>query len=41
LLSAEAADRLTELGIDRHVRSWEKPSDHVPVWVDLAIERAN
>ncbi len=39
LLSPEAADQLTELGIDRHVRSWEKPSDHVPVWVDLAIER--
>ncbi len=39
LLSPEAADRLTELGIDRHVRSWEKPSDHVPVWVDLALER--
>jgi exodeoxyribonuclease III len=40
LLSPEAADYVTELGIDRHVRSWEKPSDHVPVWVDLAIERA-
>ncbi len=39
LLSPEAADHLTELGIDRHVRSWEKPSDHVPVWIDLAIER--
>jgi exodeoxyribonuclease-3 len=24
--------------IDRHVRAWEKPSDHVPVVVDLAIE---
>ena len=23
-------------GIDKHVRGWEKPSDHVPVWVDLA-----
>jgi hypothetical protein len=23
------------------VRSWEKPSDHVPVWLDLAIEAAN
>jgi len=22
------------------VRSWEKPSDHVPVWLDLAIEAA-
>ena len=38
LLSPQAADRLSEVGIDRHVRSWEKPSDHVPVWLDLAIE---
>ncbi|HEY2532870.1 MAG TPA: exodeoxyribonuclease III [Xanthobacteraceae bacterium] len=38
LLSPAAADRLTEVGVDRHVRSWEKPSDHVPVWVDLNIE---
>jgi exodeoxyribonuclease III len=38
LLSPEAADRLTGVGIDRHVRTWEKPSDHVPVWLDLAIE---
>ena len=22
-------------GVDRHVRTWEKPSDHVPVWVEL------
>ena len=41
LLSPEAADCLAEAGIDRHVRSWEKPSDHVPVWVDLAIDRRN
>ena len=40
LLSPEAADRLTGVGIDRHVRTWEKPSDHVPVWLDLAIEAA-
>ena len=40
LLSPQAADRLTDVGIDRHVRSWEKPSDHVPVWLDLAIEPA-
>jgi len=38
LLSPRAADRLRGSGIDRHVRAWEKPSDHVPVWVDLAIE---
>jgi exodeoxyribonuclease-3 len=38
LLSPQAADRLAGAGIDRHVRAWEKPSDHVPVWVELAIE---
>jgi exodeoxyribonuclease-3 len=35
MLSPEAADRLMQAGVDRHVRAWEKPSDHVPVWVDL------
>ena len=35
---AAAADRLSDAGIDRHVRTWEKPSDHVPVWIDLDIE---
>jgi exodeoxyribonuclease III len=35
LLSPEAADRLAAGGIDRHVRAWEKPSDHVPVWIEL------
>jgi len=38
LLSPIAADRLADVGIDRHVRTWEKPSDHVPVWIDLDIE---
>jgi exodeoxyribonuclease-3 len=38
LLSPQAADRITAAGIDKHVRSWERPSDHVPVYVDLAIE---
>jgi exodeoxyribonuclease-3 len=37
LLSPQAADRLIDAGIDRHVRGWDKPSDHVPVWVDLDI----
>ncbi|MBB4006034.1 exodeoxyribonuclease III [Allorhizobium taibaishanense] len=31
LLSPEATDRLVSTEIDKHVRSWEKPSDHVPV----------
>jgi exodeoxyribonuclease-3 len=39
LLSPQATDRLTGTGIDKHVRSWDKPSDHVPVWIDLDIER--
>ena len=38
LLSPQAADRLAGAGVDRHVRGWDKPSDHVPVYVDLDIE---
>jgi exodeoxyribonuclease-3 len=38
MLSPQAADRLAGAGIDKHVRAWEKPSDHVPVYVDLTIE---
>jgi exodeoxyribonuclease III len=37
LLSPQAADRLTDAGIDRQLRGWDKPSDHVPVFVDLDI----
>ncbi len=36
LLSPQAADRLKSATVDRHVRGWEKPSDHVPVRIDLA-----
>ena len=35
LLSPQAADLLREAGIDKEVRAGEKPSDHVPVWVEL------
>jgi len=35
LLSCEAADMLVSSGIDTFTRGWEKPSDHVPVWVEL------
>jgi exodeoxyribonuclease III len=38
MLSPHAADRLTGAGIDNYVRAWEKPSDHVPAWVDLAVD---
>lgn len=37
LLTPQAADRLEGSGIDRHVRAWERPSDHVPVWCELTI----
>ena len=36
LLSPQAADLLEEAGIDKDTRAGDKPSDHVPVWVDLA-----
>jgi exodeoxyribonuclease-3 len=36
MLSPQAADRLEAAGIDKAVRGGEKPSDHVPVWVEIA-----
>lgn len=35
LLSPQAADLLRDCQIDKAVRGGDKPSDHVPVWVDL------
>ncbi|MCC6921127.1 MAG: exodeoxyribonuclease III [Alphaproteobacteria bacterium] len=35
MLSPQAADVLREAGIDRHVRGWDKASDHVPAWCVL------
>ncbi|MEM6941083.1 MAG: exodeoxyribonuclease III [Pseudomonadota bacterium] len=35
LLSPQAADWLQDCQIERDVRGEEKPSDHVPVWVEL------
>jgi exodeoxyribonuclease-3 len=35
MLSPQAADRLVAAGIDKMTRGWEKPSDHVPAWVDI------
>ncbi|AQS41240.1 MAG: Exodeoxyribonuclease III [Candidatus Tokpelaia hoelldobleri] len=35
LLSPEAADRLVTAHVQKEVRGWEKPSDHVPVWIEL------
>lgn len=37
LLTPQAADLLTDCQIDKEVRGHDKPSDHVPVWVDLDL----
>jgi exodeoxyribonuclease III len=36
LLSPQAADLLVDCRIDKDVRAGDKPSDHVPIWIDLA-----
>jgi exodeoxyribonuclease III len=36
LLSPPLAKRLLHAGVDRHVRGWEKSSDHAPTWIELA-----
>ena len=36
LLCPQAADMLQDCQIDKDVRGRDKPSDHVPVWIDLA-----
>lgn len=35
LLNATVLPRLRAAGVDRHVRGWEKTSDHAPVWIEL------
>jgi len=35
LLSPQAADRLRSVAIDKRVRGWDKPSDHVPLIVEI------
>ena len=35
LLSPALAGRLTAAGVDRHVRGWDKSSDHAPAWAEL------
>lgn len=37
MMSAQAADRLRGCEIHRDVRGWDKPSDHVPVVIDLDL----
>lgn len=37
LMTPQAADLMRDCRIDAEVRGHEKPSDHVPVWVDLDL----
>ena len=37
MLSAQAADRLTDAWVETDPRAWDKPSDHTPVWIDLSL----
>lgn len=37
MLSPEAANTLVSVDVEKYVRGWEKPSDHVPVACELAL----
>jgi exodeoxyribonuclease III len=39
LLSPHFDKRLLAAGVDRHVRGWEKSSDHAPVWIEIADKK--
>jgi exodeoxyribonuclease-3 len=36
LLNPAMARRLKTAAVDRHVRGWEKSSDHAPVWIEVS-----
>lgn len=38
LMSPEVAARFASANVDKHVRAWEKPSDHVPVVVQIGFD---
>ena len=35
LLNQKASALLMDSGVDKHVRGWEKSSDHAPVWISV------
>ncbi|MEO7523375.1 MAG: exodeoxyribonuclease III, partial [Ferruginibacter sp.] len=35
LLNKRLSRRLVDAAVDKHVRGWEKSSDHAPVWIEL------
>lgn len=36
LLSPQLVKKLKHAEVDRHVRGWEKTSDHAPVWIEIS-----
>ncbi len=38
LLSPYLADSLITAGVDKHVRGWEKSSDHAPTWINIKTD---
>lgn len=38
LLSPELKGKLKEAKVDKHVRGWEKSSDHAPVWIEIDFQ---
>lgn len=37
LLTPDLRPKLKAVGVDRHVRGWEKASDHAPTWIELRV----
>ncbi|MER9020932.1 exodeoxyribonuclease III, partial [Mesorhizobium sp. M0898] len=35
LVSPSLSNRLRDAGVDVDLRGWEKPSDHVPAWIEI------
>ena len=35
LLNPLVEKRLIAAGVDKHVRGWDKTSDHAPVWIEI------
>ena len=35
LLNPLAADRLISFGLDKYMRSMDRPSDHIPIWINI------
>ena len=36
-VSPALAAKVTDAGVYRDARGWEKPSDHAPIWADIDI----